>query len=42
LSYEIEERKHEIEEGNNRLKRTGKEGEAELVRLGNDNGTLRN
>jgi len=26
LTYEIEEKKHEIEEGNNRLKRTGKEG----------------
>lgn len=42
LNYEIEEKKHEIEEGNNRLKRTGKEGEADLVRLINDNCLLRN
>jgi len=28
LVYEIEEKKHEIEEAANRLKRTGKEGES--------------
>ncbi len=42
LTYEIEEKKHEIEEGNNRLKRTGKEGESEIARLINDNSSLRN
>ena len=42
LLYEIEEKKHEIEEGNNRLRRTGKEAEAELARLTNDNAALRN
>ena len=42
LNYEIEEKKHEIEEGNNRLKRTGKEGESEITRLINENGNLRN
>jgi hypothetical protein len=42
LVYEIEEKKHEIEEGNNRLKRSGKEGEAEIARLINENGNLRN
>ena len=42
LNYEVEEKKHEIEEGHNKLKRTGKEGEAEMARLINDNGSLRN
>jgi seryl-tRNA synthetase len=42
LTYEIEEKKHEIEEGNNRLKRSGKEGEAEIARLINENANLRN
>lgn len=42
LNYEIEEKKHEIEEGNNRLKRTGKEGEADVARLTNESGALRN
>lgn len=42
LTYEIEEKKHEIDDANNRLKRTGKEGEAEIARLINDNGALRN
>lgn len=42
LIYEIEEKKHEIEEGSNRLKRSGKEGEAEIARLINDNASLRN
>lgn len=42
LLYEIEEKKHEIDETNNRLKRAGKEGEAEAARLANDNNALRN
>ena len=42
LLYEIEEKKHEIEESNNRIKRSGKEGEAEVARLIKDNGALRN
>ena len=42
LTYEIEEKKHEIEEGNNRLKRSGKEGEAEIANLINENVNLRN
>jgi chromosome segregation ATPase len=42
LLYEIEENKHEIEESNNRIKRSGKEGEAEITRLSKDNGALRN
>lgn len=42
LNYEIEEKRHEIEEGNNRLKRTSKEGESEIARLINDNSSLRN
>lgn len=42
LTYEIEEKKHEIEDTANRLKRTGKEGEAEIARLVNDNAALRN
>ena len=42
LNYEIEEKKHEIEESNNRLKRTGKEGESEVTTMINENGNLRN
>ena len=42
LNYEVEEKKHEIEEGNNRIKRTGKEGESEVTRMINENGNLRN
>lgn len=42
LVYEIEEKKNEIEEGSNRLKRTGKEGESQLANLINEKSSLRN